>query len=146
MEEMEASENSEPNRLSRRERQIQGVVYRLGEATVAQVREALPAPPPTYSTVRALLRVMENKGLVSHRDEGGRYVYTPTTPARPVGIAALRQVVQNFFSGSVEQAVTTLLTERETRLSPEEAARLSALLTQAMEISDETNEKGASDE
>lgn len=108
------------------------VVYRAGRATAAEVQAALP-DPPSYSTVRALLRVLEDKGHLTHGEEGKRYVYVPTQ-ARPLAArSALSQVVQTFFGGSVERAVATLLSQSDTRLSEEELDRLSALIDQAKE-------------
>lgn len=116
--------------LSRRERQIMDVLYQLGQATVTEVREALPNPP-TYSTVRALMRVLETKGHVRHLSEGGKYIYLPIQPHDHAAQNALAQVVHTFFGGSIEQAVTTLVSEPESRLTNEELDRLAALIEQA---------------
>jgi predicted transcriptional regulator len=94
------------NKLSRRERQIMDILYKNGPSSVAEVLEALP-DPPGYSSVRTLLRVLEEKGHVSHREDGKRYVYRPTRPREGVAGGALRRVVQTFFGGSVEQTVAT---------------------------------------
>ncbi len=108
------------------------VVYRQGRTTAAEVLAGLP-DPPSYSSVRALLRVLEDKGHLRHVEEGKRYVYLPTQ-ARPVAArSALTQVVQTFFGGSVEKAVTTLLSHSDAQLSEEELARLAALIDQARE-------------
>lgn len=116
--------------LSRRERQIMDVIFRRGEATAAEVRDALP-DAPSYSAVRALLRILEEKGHLRHREDGARYVYLPTTARESAARTALRQVVQTFFGGSVEKAAATLLSEKETRLSEADIARLNDLITSA---------------
>jgi predicted transcriptional regulator len=94
--------------LSRRERQILDVIYHQGHATAAEVLEKLP-DPPTYTTVRGLLRVLEGKGHVRHEDEGGRYVYYPTTKKQHAAKSALKHVVSTFFDGSPTRAMAALL-------------------------------------
>src|SRR6187399_2042692 len=116
--------------LSRRERQILDILYAKGEATAAEVREAL-ADAPSYSAVRALLRILEEKGHLRHREDGARYVYLPTRARASAARGALRQVVQTFFGGSVEKAVATLLSEKDTHLSDADVARLNALIESA---------------
>jgi predicted transcriptional regulator len=118
--------------LSRRERQIMEVIYQQGRATAGEVLAALP-DPPSYSAVRALLRVLETKGHLQHQREGARYVYVPTQPRQRAARSALAQVVQTFFGGSVEQTVSTLLSDADTRLSDEELARLAELIERAKE-------------
>jgi predicted transcriptional regulator len=116
--------------LTRRERQIMDAIYRLGEATAAQVRAALP-DPPSYSAVRALLRILEEKGHLRHRQEGIRYVFVPIKTRHHAGRATLRNVVRTFFGGSIEHAVAALLSSADAKLSKEESKRLAALITQA---------------
>jgi predicted transcriptional regulator len=116
--------------LSRRERQIMDVIYRRGRATAADVMGELP-DPPSYSSVRALLRVLEAKGHVKHESEGARYVFLPTVPRERARRSALKQLVQTFFDGSTEQAVATLLDLSASRLSDDELSRLSKLIDQA---------------
>jgi predicted transcriptional regulator len=116
--------------LSRRERQIMDVVYRLDRATAADVHDALP-DRPSYSTVRALLRVLESKGHLRHVQDGPRYVYFPTVPRERARESALRQVVATFFGGSTEAAVATLLDLSAARLSDSELNRLAGLIAQA---------------
>ena len=116
--------------LSRRERQIMDVVYRLGRATAAEVQEALP-DPPGYSAVRALLRILEEKGHIRHEQDGPRYVFLPTLSRDKARRSALRQLVQTFFEGSTAQAVAALLGERRSDLSDEDLDRLSRLIDQA---------------
>lgn len=116
--------------LSRRERQIMDIIYARGKATAAEVLEALP-DPPTYSAVRALLRILEEKGHLRHERDGIRYVFAPTRARGQAARSALTQVVQTFFGGSVEQAVATLLASDETQLTDEELDRLGRLIEQA---------------
>ena len=99
-----------PNRppLSRREREIMDVIYRLGEASGQEVREHLQ-DPPSYSAVRAMLRILEEKGHLRHRRDGPRYVYAPTVPRDRARISALRQLVATFFDGSAPAAAAALL-------------------------------------
>ncbi len=121
-----------PDALSRRERQIMDILFSRGRASVQEVLEALP-DPPTYSAVRGLLRVLETKGHARHVKEGARYVYVATQARQSAARSAMRQVLHTFFGGSVERAVTTLLTEADAQLSEEELARLSVLIDQAKE-------------
>jgi BlaI family transcriptional regulator, penicillinase repressor len=113
------------NQLSRRERQIMDIVYRLGEAGAAEVVDHLP-DRPAYNSVRVTLGILERKGVVRHRREGSRYVYTPTVPAETMRESALRPVVRTFFRGSPSKAVLTLLDSPSTRLSKEELNELAA--------------------
>ncbi len=119
-----------PSELSARERQIMDVVWRRGEATVAEVLSELP-DPPSYSAVRALLRILEEKGHLKHREEGRRYVYQPTAPRRRAQRAALRRLLHTFFSDSPSSAVAALLEMEAGRLSPEELERLADVVARA---------------
>ena len=94
--------------LSRRESQIMDIVYELGRARAAEVLERLP-DPPSYSAVRALLRVLEEKGQLRHEQDGPRYVYLPTTPRERARDSAMRRVVRTFFGGSTEHAMAALM-------------------------------------
>ncbi len=116
--------------LSRRERQIMDVLHAKGQATAAEVLAALPAPPG-YSAVRALLRILEEKGHVRHRREGARYVYVSRTPPHVARRSALNRVVSTFFRGSVAQAMAALLETADTRLSDTELAQLQQLINKA---------------
>lgn len=116
--------------LSRRERQIMDVIYRLGEATAQEVQDNLP-DPPSYSAARGLLRVLEEKGHVTHRQEGPRYVYHPTVPREEARANALKQVLKTFFDGSAEQAVAALLDMSGPELSDAEFDRLQSLIERA---------------
>ena len=111
--------------LGKRERQIMEIVYRRGRATASEVLADL-ADPPTYSTVRAMLRYLEDKGHLRHEQDGPRYVYLPTAPADEVRGSALSHVVRTFFDGSVSTAVAALLESRS--LSRAEYERLSQIL------------------
>lgn len=116
--------------LSRRERQTMDVIYRLGEATAREIRANLPSPP-SYSTVRALLKVLGEKGHVKHRYRGPRYVYKPKVGREKARQAVLDQVVQNFFDGSAAQVVNALLDRSPVSLSEEDLERMSRLIEKA---------------
>ena len=116
--------------LSRRERQIIDIVYRRGRASAAEVREDLPNAP-SYSSVRTLLSILEQKGHLKHVEEGGRYIYSPTRRRGNVGRAALRRVLHTFYQGSVEKTMAALLDISESRLSVEEMKRLAKLIQEA---------------
>lgn len=118
---------AEPRPLARRERQIMDVIYRLGEASVQEVRDNLP-DPPSYSAVRALLRVLEAKGHLKHRLAGPRYVYLPTVPREKARTSALRQLVRTFFDGSAGAAAAALLDLSQSDLSDAELQRLEMLI------------------
>ena len=124
------SKTSAQNQLSRRERQIMDVVYRLGKATVTDVLERLP-DPPSYSAVRALMRILEEKGHLSHEQDGPRYVYLPTVPRDAAQASALSHMVRTFFGGSAEAAVAALLDMPEHGMSEGELTRLSRLIEDA---------------
>lgn len=114
---------SEVAELSRRERQIMDIVYRLGAATVAEVQAELP-DPPSYSAVRALLRILEEKGHLQHDEVGPRYVYSATTPRDVARTSALRRLLTTFFDNSTEKAVAALLDLSGSEMSDEELERL----------------------
>jgi predicted transcriptional regulator len=119
-----------PPQLSRRERQIMEIVYGLRSASAADVLERLP-DPPSYSAVRAMLRILEDKGHLTHRHDGPRYVYSPVVPRTAARQSALRQLVKTFFDGSSTQAVAALLDMSESRLSADEADQLATLIEKA---------------
>ena len=116
--------------LSRRERQIMDIVYELGRASVAEVLARLP-DPPSYSAVRAMLRVLEEKGHLRHNQDGPRYIYLATVPRDKARRSALKQLVQTFFDGSTEGAVAALLDMEASNLSPDELDRLAEMIEQA---------------
>ena len=116
--------------LSRRERQIMDIVYEMKEATAFQVMERLPSPP-SYSAVRALLRVLEQKGHLVHRQDGPRYVYGPRLPKDKARRNALAHLKQTFFDGSTADVVAALLDLSEEDLSPDDYDRLAGLIDKA---------------
>jgi predicted transcriptional regulator len=116
--------------LTRREREIMDILYRRGRATAHEVLEDL-ADPPSYSAVRALLRLLEERGHVKHVEDGPRYVYSPAVSRGDARKSALAHVVKTFFAGSVEQAVATLVESSRSKLSHEELDRLSDLIDRA---------------
>jgi predicted transcriptional regulator len=116
--------------LSRRERQIMDAVYRLGRATATDVLAQIP-DPPSYSAVRAMLRVLENKGHLRHVLEGKSYAYFPTLPRTRASRSALQNMLRTFFDGSTEKAVAALLDISRAELTDDEFARLSRLIDQA---------------
>jgi predicted transcriptional regulator len=116
--------------LSRRERQIMDVLYRLGRASAQDVLEQLP-DPPSYSAVRAMLRILEEKGHIRHEQDGPRYVFLPAVPRNTAKQSAMQHLVQTFFEGSVEQAVAALLDTSAKQLKPEELDRLEKLIDNA---------------
>jgi predicted transcriptional regulator len=116
--------------LSRRERQIMDAIYQLGEATAQEVLGRLP-DPPSYSAVRALLRILEDKGHVRHRPDGQRYVYAPTVPRDRARVSALRQLVRTFFDGSAGAAAAALLDLSRDDLTDAELARLETQVERA---------------
>jgi BlaI family transcriptional regulator, penicillinase repressor len=116
--------------LGRRERQIMDVLFQLGQASAAQVREALP-DPPSYSAVRGMLRLLEEKGLVKHDWDGPRHTYSPTADPAQVQRSAARHLLQTFFNNSMESAVAAMLGASDKQLTPDELDRLSQLIDQA---------------
>jgi len=124
------SSQSSPTPLSRRERQIMDIIYRMGRATVGEVMERLTGDP-AYSTVRAQLRVLEEKGHLRHEEHGLRYVYLPKVPRHMVRQSALRHVVDTFFEGSAGKAVAALLGKEGFKISADELDRISKLIEEA---------------
>ncbi len=122
--------NPKPKPLARRERQIMDVLYKLERATVGQVLAALP-DPLNYSTVRAQLRVLEEKGHLRHEEQGLRYVYFPAIPRDVARRSALRHLVETFFDGSVENVVAALLGGEVSQISSEKLDRLARLIPKA---------------
>lgn len=117
-----------PTALSRRERQIMDILYKLERASVGEVLAQL-ADKPSYSTVRAQLRVLEEKGHVRHEEHGLRYVYIPAIPRDVARRSALRHLVETFFDGSTEKVVAALLGGEAARISSEEFGRISRLVS-----------------
>lgn len=116
--------------MSRRERQIMDIVYERGEVSAADVVEALP-DPPSYSAVRALLRILEEKGHLTHFEQGKKYLFRPTQARQAAAKSALQQIVRTFFGGSTERAVATLISDGESNISDEDLDRLAKLIADA---------------
>src|ERR1044071_4383501 len=112
--------------LSRRERQILDILYRSGKASASDVREAMP-DAPSYSAVRAMLRVLEEKGHVRHQEEGLKYVYVPVVAREKAKRSAVKHMLETFFAGSPEQIVAALLDVSSSRLTREELDRMSEM-------------------
>jgi BlaI family transcriptional regulator, penicillinase repressor len=116
--------------LSRRERQIMDIVYRQGEATAAQILADM-SDPPSYSAIRALLRILVDKKHLQHREEGPRYVYSPTVPRQTARARALAQVVNTFFDGSALKAASALLGSSQRKPTKAELDELRTLIDAA---------------
>jgi len=117
-------------KLSRRERQIMDILYRQGKASAAEVLDSME-DPPSYSAVRAMLRVLEEKGHVRHETEDLKYVFAPTIPREKAKRSAVKHLLETFFSGSPEQAMAALLDISPRRLTREELDRMSRMIDQA---------------
>jgi predicted transcriptional regulator len=122
--------NAPHTNLSRRERQIMDIIYQLGKVSVADVLERLP-DPPGYSAVRALLRLLEEKGVIKHEQDGQRYVYLPVVTREKARKSALKQMLQTFFDDSAAQAVAALLDISRTKMTEEDLDRLSKIIEEA---------------
>jgi predicted transcriptional regulator len=122
--------NEKHFQLGRRERQIMDVIYRRGKASVAEVRAEIP-DPPSYSAVRGMLGLLEDKGYLRHEQQGLKYLYLPAQDTRKVRTSALKHMVQTFFGGSPEQAVAALLELSDTRLTTKDRQYLSQLIRKA---------------
>jgi predicted transcriptional regulator len=116
--------------LSRRERQIIDALYKLGRASAADIRAEMPTPP-SYSAVRSLLRILEEKGHVRHEQDGPRYLYVPVVARDSAKRSAMRHLLQTFFDGSTSQAMSALLDVSSSRLDEAELDRLKRLIDQA---------------
>ena len=121
--------NSQKN-LSRRERQIMDIIYQFGQATAAEVLENLP-DPPGYSAVRAMLKILEDKGHRRHKQQGPRYVFLPKVSREKAKRSAVKHLLQTFFDGSAASAVATLLDVSRSDLSNADLDRLNRLISQA---------------
>lgn len=119
-----------PAGLSRRERQIMDILYQRGKSSASEVKEAMPNAP-SYSAVRAMLRVLEEKGHIGHQAEGLRYVYVPTVPREKAKRSAMKHLLNTFFNDSPEQIVAALLDVGSTRLTHEELDRMAAMIEKA---------------
>jgi predicted transcriptional regulator len=116
--------------LSRRERQIMDALYRKGRASASEILELIE-DPPSYSAIRALLRILEEKGHIVHEADGAKYVYLPAVPVEKAKRSAMRHLLDTFFEGSVETAVAALLDGKSKKLSREELDRIAALIAEA---------------
>ena len=116
--------------LSRRERQIMEILYQRGKVSAADVREAMP-DAPSYSAVRAMLRILEEKGHVKHQAEGLKYVYVPTVARDKAKRTAVKHLMETFFNGSPEHVVAALLDVSSTKLTGDELDRMSQLIDRA---------------
>ncbi|MEP7354806.1 MAG: BlaI/MecI/CopY family transcriptional regulator [Acidobacteriota bacterium] len=124
--------------LSRRERQILDILYARGKATAADIQAALP-DSPSYSTTRALLRILEEKGHARHEEDGTRYVYLPKVSRQKARVTALRHMLQTFFDGSAVDAAAALVDGSAANMSAEELSQLEALIERARAKSDSQN-------
>jgi len=115
---------------SRRERQIMEILYQRGKASASEVREAME-DAPSYSAVRAMLRVLEEKGHVRHQEEGLKYVYVPVVARDKAKRSAVKHVLDTFFAGSPEQIVAALLDVSASKLTREELDRMSEMIENA---------------
>ena len=123
------SKQSRPG-LSRREREIMDILYKVGRATAAEVMNELSGEPH-YSTVRTQLRVLEGKGHVKHEEQGLRFIYSPTVPRSAVRQSALRHLIDTFYDGSTEKVVAALLGVEGSKLSPEQLDRIAGMVDKA---------------
>ena len=130
-------------KLSRRERQIMDILYERGQASVAETQEAMQ-DSPGYSAVRAMLRILEEKGVITHIQTGSRYLYRPVLPQEQAAQSALQNLVKTFFGGSIERAVSALVSEPEANLSEDDLARISALIEAARQSVEKEREDGKS--
>ena len=117
-------------KLSRRERQIMDVIYERGRATAAEILAALP-DPPSYSAIRALIKVLEDKGHVKHQEDGPRYVFTPSVPRSTARRNAVKHLLQTFFDDSAGEAVASLLGSSSRKLKPDELDKIEELIARA---------------
>ena len=121
---------SRPEALSRRERQILDILYQRGKSSASEVREAM-SDAPSYSAVRALLRILEEKGHIRHQAQGLKYVYLPTVAAEKAKRSAVKHLLETFFKDSPEQVVAALLDVSSTRLTGEELDRMAQMIERA---------------
>jgi predicted transcriptional regulator len=124
------TKTTETPALSRRERQVMDILHRRSGATVAEIMGDLP-DPPTYSAVRSVLRILSEKSLITHKEDGPRYVYYPAVPTERASEDMLAHVVRTYFAGSPEQAVTALLRMSDVDLDDAEVKRLRATISRA---------------
>ena len=116
--------------LSRRERQIMDIIYARAQASVAEVHQAIP-DRPSYSSIRALMRILERKGHLRHKSVAGRYVYLPIRSRQEASRSALRRLIETFFEGSAERAMAAMIESSDAPPSREQLDRLERLIRQA---------------
>ena len=121
---------TEPDQLSRRERQIMDIVYARAKASALEVWEVMP-DRPSQTAVRTLMRILEEKGHLRHEKRGRQFIYQPVRPRQRAGQSAFRSVLSTFFDGSLEKAVAAHLAQPDANLSPEEIERLTELINEA---------------
>ena len=121
--------------LSKRERQIMEVIYRRKSASVKEVLEDIPNPP-TYSAVRSILNILEEKGFLKHKKQGKKYIYSPTIPTGKATKSAVKQLLHTYFDNSLEKAVTTMLEMHNDGLTDADYKRLSRIIERARKESD----------
>ena len=118
------------DQLSRRERQIMQVIYSKGEATATEVLDSLP-DPPTRTSVRTFLQILERKGYLKHKKRSREFVYSPVQQRQRAGQSAFKRLIETFFEGSLEKAVASHLSDPRVAVPPGEMQRLAALIKQA---------------
>lgn len=123
-------DKKELQNLSKRERQIMDILYRKEKTTASEVQAQLP-DPPSYSAVRSALRILEEKGYISHAYDGPRYVFSPTISREQAEQSAIKRLLHTFFNDSVEQAVSAMLKNADLKISDEEFNRIAQLIRQA---------------
>jgi predicted transcriptional regulator len=116
--------------LSKRERQIMDIIFQLKEASAADVHQRMP-DAPTYTSVRTMLKLLEDKGIVHHHQKGKKYIYSPCQSPKREGQSALHRVLNVFFGGSLENAVAAHLSDPESRIDAAELERLRKLIDDA---------------
>ncbi len=124
------AKSSAPSELTRRERQVMDILHRRGPSTVSEIMDELP-DPPTYSAVRSILRILSEKDVVRYREDGPRYVYLPSESAEQSQESALAHVVETYFAGSTEQAITALLRLSDADIGEQEIEKLRAQIRNA---------------
>ena len=122
--------SKKPRGFSRREKEMMDIVYRLGQATAAEVRDQM-ASPPSYSSVRSTLSGLEHKGHLRHEFDGNRYIYLPTVRREKARLSALEHLLSTFFDGSAAEVVAALIEAKRSDLTAEELEELSRLIEQA---------------
>ena len=121
---------SKKDKLSKREQQIMDIIYEQGESSANEIHKALP-DPPSYSAVRAMLKILEDKKIIRHKQDGLKYVYSPTVSREKAKKSALKNVLKTFFDGSAENAVAALLDMSKSDMKEDDFDRMSDLINNA---------------